>query len=161
MLERDATVDEQQMLVSTFFLGVAAFGIDTAQVQEVVRVGDITPVHHAPGFVLGVMNLRGRIATVIDLGVKLDFDRTEVGADSRIFIVDWQGEQIGLLVDRVGDALVVDRADLKPAPENVRGVQGRQFRGVCQVEGRLVALLDMEAVLAVEDTADAAAARRE
>jgi purine-binding chemotaxis protein CheW len=97
------------------------------------------------------MNLRGRIVTVIDLGVKLELDRTERGADSRIFIVDWQGEQVGLLVDRVAEAIVVDQADLKSAPENVRNRQSRQFKGVFQVAGRLAALLDMAAVLALEN----------
>jgi purine-binding chemotaxis protein CheW len=161
MPEHSGTIDEQQMLVSTFFLGEAAFGLDTAQVQEVVRVGDITPVHHAPGFVLGVMNLRGRIATVIELAVKLELAGSEIDGDSRIFIVEWQDEQIGLLVGRVADAVVVDRSALKPAPENVRGVQGRQFQGVCHVDGRLIALLDMAAVLAVDDGMEAGSARRE
>jgi purine-binding chemotaxis protein CheW len=150
MTEHNAAIDEQQVLISTFFLGEAAFGLDTAQVQEVVRVGDITPVHHAPGFVVGVMNLRGRISTVIDLGIKLELGQTETSPDNRIFIVDWQGEQIGLLVDRVADAIALDHSDLKSAPENVRGMQGRQFKGVFQVEGRLVALLDTAEVLGIE-----------
>jgi purine-binding chemotaxis protein CheW len=153
MAEHNAAIDEQQILISTFFLGDAAFGLDTAQVQEVVRVGDITPVHHAPRFVVGVMNLRGRISTVIDLGIKLELDQVRMDVDTRIFIVDWQGEQIGLLVDRVADAIALDRADLKPAPENVRGVQGRQFQGVFQVEGRLIALLDTAVVLDIEGDA--------
>lgn len=151
MEEQNAAVNDQQMLVSTFFLGEAAFGLDTAQVQEVVRVGAMTPVHHAPEFVLGVMNLRGRIATVIDLGTKLELSHTEIGPDSRIFIVECQAEQIGLLVDRVADAIAVDQAELKPAPENVCGIQGRHFKGVYQVDGMLVALLDMASVLAIED----------
>jgi purine-binding chemotaxis protein CheW len=153
MAEHNAAIDEQQILISTFFLGDAAFGLDTSHVQEVVRVGDITPVHHAPGFVVGVMNLRGRISTVIDLGSKLELDQVRTGVDTRIFIVDWQGEQIGLLVDRVADAIALDRAELKPAPENVRGVQGRQFQGVFQVEGRLIALLDTAVVLDIEGDA--------
>jgi purine-binding chemotaxis protein CheW len=161
MAEHNAAVDDQQLLISTFFVGDAAFGLDTAQVQEVVRVGNITPVHHAPEFVLGVMNLRGRISTVIDLGVKLELDRTETGADGRIFIVDWQGEQIGLLVDRVADAIAVNRADLKPAPENVRGIKGRQFKGIFQIEERLFALLDMAEVLNTEGDTTEMPSRRE
>jgi len=161
MTDHSASIDEQQILLATFFLGSAAFGLDTAQVQEVVRVGNITPVHHAPDFVLGVMNLRGRIATVIDLAVKLEIERAEVGTESRIFIVDWQGEQIGLLVDRVSDPVLLDRSDLKPSPENVRGIQGRQFRGVCHVSGMLIAVLDTAAVLAGENGSEAPSARGE
>jgi purine-binding chemotaxis protein CheW len=161
MAENHAEMDEQQMLVSTFYLGEAAFALDTAQVQEVVRVGHITPVHHAPGFVLGVMNLRGRIATVIDLGAKLELDRVETDEDSRIFIVDWQGEQIGLMVDQVSDAISVDRADLKPPPENVRSIQGKQFKGIFQVEGQLVALLDMSAVLTFDSGSESSSEGRD
>ncbi len=161
MTEHNATIDEQQVLIATFSLGSAAFGLDTAQVQEVVRVGNITQVHHAPGYVLGVMNLRGRIATVIDLAVKLGLDSSEVGADSRIFIVDWQGEQIGLLVDRVSDPVLLDKSDLKPPPENVRNIQGRQFRGVCHVSGMLIALLDTAAVLTGENGSETPSTRGE
>jgi len=161
MTEHGATTDAQQILLAAFFPGSAAFGSDTAQVQEVVRVGNITPVHHAPDFVLGVMNPRGRIATVIDLAVKLEIERAEVGTESRIFIVDWQGEQIGLLVDRVSDPLLLDRSDLKPPPENVRGIQGRQFRGVCHGSGTLIALLDTAAVLAGENGSETTSVRGE
>lgn len=151
MTERNASIDEHQMLVATFDLGDAAFGLDTTHVQEIVHVGDITPVHQAPPFVLGVMNLRGRITTVIDLGSKLELNPTEVRQESRIFIVDWQSEQVGLLVDRVAEAISLDHADLRKPPENVRGVQGKQFTGVFQTDGRLVALLDLAAILSVDD----------
>ncbi len=151
MIENDTMDNEQQMLVSTFYLGEAAFGLDTAHIQEVVRVGGITPVHHAPAYLLGVMNLRGRIATVIDLGMKLELARTEKGESSRIFILDHEGEQIGLMVEYVADAVSIDRSGIKPAPENVRGVQGRYVKGVFETEGRLVALLDTSAVLETED----------
>ena len=150
MIGHDTTESGQQMLVSTFYLGAAAFGLDTACIQEVVRVGDITPVHHAPVFLLGVMNLRGRIATVIDLGMKLELGRTEIEENSRIFILECEGEQIGLLVEYVDDAVAVDRIAIKPAPENVRGVQGRYVKGVFESGERLIALLDTSAVLETE-----------
>jgi purine-binding chemotaxis protein CheW len=147
------------MLVATFFLGDAAFGIDTAQVQEVVRVGPVTPVHHAPAWVVGVMNLRGRIVTIIDLRVKLALARVSPGPESRIFIVEWQGEQVGLLVDRVADAIEVGASDVRPAPGNVHGAQGMQVRGVCPAGGgRLAALLDLDAVLGLEEDKAASAA---
>ena len=150
MEQDDAITADQPMLVSTFLLGDAVFGLDTARVQEVVRVGDIAPVRGAAPFVLGIMNLRGRIATVIDLALKLGIPCAEVDRDSRIFIVDWRSESVGLVVDRVADVIEVDRADLAPPPENLRGVRGRHLMGVSQVGGHLTALLDLEAVLAVE-----------
>ena len=150
-MEQDDTITrDQAMLVSTFWLGDAVFGVDTARVQEVVRVGDITAVRGAAPYVLGIMNLRGRIATVIDLALKLGIPRAEMDASSRIFIADWRSEPVGLVVDRVADVIEMDRADLSPPPENLRGVKGQHLMGVSQAGGRLTALLDLEAVLASE-----------
>ncbi len=151
MSENEAMANAQQMLVSTFFVADAAFGLDTACIQEVVRVGDITQVHHASPYLLGVMNLRGRIATVIDLSIKMELGRTEIGEKSRILILDCEGEQIGLLVQYVSDAISIDAAAIRPAPENVRRAQGKYVKGVFETEDRLIALLDTDGVLAMED----------
>ena len=144
---------DDTLLVATFLLGNAAFGIGAAQVQEVVRLGEITPVHHAPPYVVGIRNLRGRIVTVIDLRARLNLGTMVNGAESRILIVDWQGEPIGLLVDSVADTISVSPADLGPPPPNVNGIQSRNLRGVCRSGERLVALLDPIPVLQVEDRA--------
>ena len=135
------------LLVATFLVGKTTFGLDTVRVQEVVRVGDITPVHHAPPYVMGLRNLRGRIVTVVDLRVRLELNATDLGAESRILIVDWQGEPVGLLVDRVADTIGVNPDEIEPPPPNLDGVQGRNLRGVCRNSAGLVALLDLAPVL--------------
>jgi purine-binding chemotaxis protein CheW len=150
LLAASEQADDGQ-LVATFLLGDAAFGIGAAQVQEVVRVGDITPVHHAPPYVVGIRNLRGKIVTVIDLRVRLDLGIVDAGADRRILIVDWQGEPIGLLVDSVAETISVNPADVVPPPPNVHGIQSRNLRGVCRSGERLVALLDPGVVLKTDD----------
>jgi purine-binding chemotaxis protein CheW len=141
------------LLVATFLLGESAFGVDTARVQEVVRMGDITPVHHAPDYVVGIRNLRGRIVTVVDLRSRLNLGCAEAGPENRILIVESQGDPVGLLVDRVADTITVDPDRLEPPPPNLHGVQARHLRGVCHGGGRLVALLDPGTVL--EADADA------
>lgn len=151
--DKNTTVDES-LLVATFFLGEAAFGIDAQQVQEVARVGDITPVHHAPPAVVGIRNLRGRIVTVIDLRERLGLGGVQAGRDNRILIVDSFGEPIGLLVDRVGDTVATSPDSLSPPPPNLHGVQSRKLQGVCRGGDRLVALLDLAAVLQSEDQPD-------
>jgi purine-binding chemotaxis protein CheW len=144
---------DDSRLVATFLLGKAAFGIGAAQVQEVVRLGDITPVHHAPPYVVGIRNLRGKIVTVVDLRVRLDLGSKGAGADTRILIVDWQGEPIGLMVDSVADTIAVGPADIGSPPPNVHGIQSRNLRGVCRSGERLVALLDPGPVLQPDDRA--------
>lgn len=141
-----APVDADLQL-ATFQVEETIFGIDTAQVQEVVRVGEFTPVHHAPPYVLGLRNLRGRIVTVVDLRVRLELSAATIGPESRILIVDWHGEPVGLLADRVADTIAVDPAQVEPPPPNVDGIQGRNLRGICRNGQELVALLDVEAIL--------------
>jgi len=141
---------DDSRLVATFLLGNAAFGIGAAQVQEVVRMGDITPVRHAPPYVVGIRNLRGKIVTIIDLRVRLDLGNIDPGAGTRILIADWQGEPIGLLVDSIADTISVNPADIMPPPPNVHGIQSRNLTGICRSGERLVALLDHGSVLQLD-----------
>jgi purine-binding chemotaxis protein CheW len=144
---------EEDLLIATFQLGDGVFGIDTTLIQEVVMVGELTPVRHAPDYVAGIRNLRGRIITVIDLCVRLGLGFVEIGPESRILIADWKGEPVGLLVDRVADAISVEAGNLELAPPNLHGVQMQKLRGVFRSGERLAALLDLAAVLGAEDHA--------
>jgi purine-binding chemotaxis protein CheW len=154
MINHENATVARELLIATFLLGDAAFGIDALEVQEVTRVCDITTVHHAPPDVVGIRNLRGRIVTVIDLRSRLGLGTVSPSRDNRIFIVDWQGEPIGLLVDSVADTMATGSETLAPPPPNLHGVQSRKLRGVCRGGGRLVALLDLGQVLQSEDQAD-------
>jgi len=79
----------EDLLVATFQLGGGRFAIDTNHIQEVVMTGDLTPVRHAPAYVAGIRNLRGRIITVIDLQVRLGLGRVQCDPANRILIVAW------------------------------------------------------------------------
>ncbi|HEY1648789.1 MAG TPA: chemotaxis protein CheW [Terracidiphilus sp.] len=143
----------EALLVATFQLGSdeSIFGIGATLIQEVVMVGELTPVRHAPDHVAGIRNLRGRIITVIDLCVRLGLGSVDIGSDNRILIADWKGEPVGLLVDRVADAVEVARDALDPTPPNVNGVQMQNLLGVFRSGKRLAALLDLAAVLSAAD----------
>lgn len=145
-----AAEDQSAFLIATFHLGPALMGIDCLEVQEVIRAGDITNVPHAPDHILGIINLRGRIVTVMDLGKKLGLDAVEVTPDSRIIILNREDEYIGLLVDGVSDPVPADSTQIMPAPSNVKGIHGRFFAGVYNASNRLIALLNSERVLADE-----------
>jgi purine-binding chemotaxis protein CheW len=146
---------EEDLLVATFQLGGddGVFGIDATLIQEVVMVGELTPVRHAPDYVAGIRNLRGRIITVIDLCVRLGMGYVEIGPESRILIADWKGEPVGLLVDRVADAVTVGASAVEPSPPNLHGLQMQKLRGVFRSGERLAALLDLAEVLGGDDRA--------
>ncbi|MCA9240864.1 MAG: chemotaxis protein CheW [Planctomycetales bacterium] len=136
---------------ATFYLGDMLFGVDISSVQEINRQVDITPVPHAPKHVRGVINLRGEVATVIDLRTVLGLPPSEVGRDTRNLIVHSQGEAIGLWVDRISDILTVKVDDICTPPANVDGIDGKFFQGVHAMKDNIVVLLDVEAVLADQD----------
>ena len=86
-----------------FRIGKETFGVDIFSVREIVRVQEITKVPGAPDFVLGVINLRGRIISVVDLGRQLGQPPTEIGRNSRLLVIDRLGGLVALF------ALLADR----------------------------------------------------
>lgn len=136
-----------QSLVATFIVDDRHYGLTTSRVREVVRIGEITPVHHSPEFILGIMNLRGRIVTVVDLGRKLGLNNQALTGHSRIFIAEWQQEHVGLLVDRVGEVVPFDAAELRPVPENMPAAQAGMLHGVFHSGKLLIGLLNLDLIL--------------
>jgi len=138
----------QSRLLATFFVRDALCGLNASSVQEVIRVGAITTAPHAPPDVAGIINLRGRIVTIVDAGMKLGYGQTAPGQDTRVFIVEDRNEFLGLLVDRVGEVVEVESGAEEPMPANMRPAQARYFKGVNRVGGRVIALLDSGEMLA-------------
>ena len=133
--------------LATFYVGDALCGIDILSIQEINKQTEVTQVPQSAEFIKGVMNLRGRIVSIIDLATKLGLGSIRPDKDNRTIIVDSQDEQIGLLVDRISDVLVADTETVEPPPANIKGVQGRFFHGVFKTERQLIGILDIEAVL--------------
>ena len=138
------------LLVTTFYLRDALFALDTSLVEEVVRLRRITRVAGAPGSVLGVINLRGKIVTVFDLAEILQLGKRPPDEESRLYIVRDGDGLAGLLVDRAADVIELDASALDPPPASLRGAEGRFFRGIARAGGPLVAVLDLAAVNPIE-----------
>jgi purine-binding chemotaxis protein CheW len=151
-------VDRHQLLVTTFMVSGSLFGMDTSMVQEVVRLTSVTPVHHAAACVIGVMNLRGHISTVIDLSARLGLGNPDLSGEKRIIIVEWSGERVGLVVDTMQDVLTIDADSIGTAPENVRSAQSHRMLGVFRHGERIVAMLDLDKVLTLDGDSDKAVA---
>lgn len=133
--------------LATFYIGDALCGIDILNIQEINKQTEVTTVPQAAEYVQGVLNLRGRIVTIIDLGIKLGLSSIEPGKDNRTIIVDFKDEQVGLLVDSISDVLLAEASRIEPPPSNIGGMQGRFFHGVFKTEKKLIGLLDIQAVL--------------
>ena len=141
---------EEPTLVSTFCIGSTLLGVNAMDVQEVVQLNILTPVHRADEYIAGIINLRGQIVTVVDLKRRLEIETREDHPAHDIFIVSSQGENIGLLVDQAGDVIPADLDKLDPLPANMSATQQRFLQGICQSEARPIAILNIDAVLTTE-----------
>jgi purine-binding chemotaxis protein CheW len=144
-------VKSEQIELATFYIGKSLFGMDILKVQEINKNMERTKVPQAPDYVMGIINLRGRIVTIIDLGGKLGSSRDHRPETGRNVIVESHDEYIGLFVDQIADVVSVDSDKILPPPSNIRGAQGRFFDGVIKAEQGLIAILNVDEVLKVED----------
>lgn len=136
--------------LATFFLDREEYGVDVRLVQEIRRVTEITSVPRAPEFIKGVINLRGRIIPVVDLKKKLDLGEVGVTSASRIVVVKIRDRLLGLLVDGASQVLKIPLSSIDSAPEEVVEKGGDYIRGVAKLEKRLIILVDLLKILAIE-----------
>ena len=137
--------------LATFLLAGEEYGVDVRLVQEIIRVSEITPVPRAPDFIKGVINLRGRIIPVVDLKRKLGLGQVDGAArPSRIVVVKVRERLVGLLVDGASQVLKVPVASIEAAPEEVVEIDANYLRGVAKLQDRLIILMDLPKVLALE-----------
>jgi purine-binding chemotaxis protein CheW len=134
-------------LLATFFVRDALCALDASGVQEVIRVDSVTPVRHAPDAVVGVINLRGKIVTLLDLGVILGLGKSLVTRESRIFILEDRNEFLGVLVDRADEVIPVEPGNEESLPANVPPSQARFFQRVCRAGGHVIAVLNQSEIL--------------
>lgn len=136
--------------LATFYVGHALCGMDILKIQEINKLMEMTKVPQAPDYMVGILNLRGQIVTIIDLGQKLGLGNVEISNESRNIIINAPGEHVGLLVSRISDVVMADPDRIEPAPANMSGIQGSFFTGVYKTENKLIGILDIKEVLRIE-----------
>jgi len=128
------------------YVGTMLCGFDIQHVQEIKKYTEVTNVPLSPPDIRGIMNLRGQIVTLIDLNVKLNLP-TKGDQERKIIIVNWDSEYIGFLVDKISDVFTVQRERISPPPPNIKGAQGRYFRGIYHLKKDLIGIIDMDAAI--------------
>ncbi|MBX7155827.1 MAG: chemotaxis protein CheW [Candidatus Kapaibacterium sp.] len=150
MTENDTTVEETLQLVS-FSLGSEEFGIDILSVQEINRVSSITRVPNAPKYVVGVINLRGKIIPVVDLRKRFSMPSIATTEHSRIIVVELDTRVVGFLVDSVRHVLHVPKSIIEPTPPMVGDIKSEYITGIARLDGTLLTLLDLEKILVKQE----------
>jgi len=131
-----------------FRIGTETFGVDILSVREIVKAQEITPVPGTAAFVLGIINLRGKIISVVDLAERLGLEAASVDRASRILVVDLDGVTIGFLVDAATEVLKLSGESIEPAPEELAAsIRGDYLQGVGKLDDRLVIVLNLQSLL--------------
>ena len=135
----------------TFRLSNETYGINVMQVQEVLRVSEIAPVPGAPHYVLGIINLRGNVVTVVDTRIRLGLEATEVTDSTRIVIIEGSQHVVGILVDCVAEVVDLCASELESAPNVGNEESAKYIQGVASHDGELLILVDLNKLLSDEE----------
>jgi len=135
----------------TFKLEKETYGINVMQVQEVLRYTEIAPVPGAPIYVLGIINLRGSVVTVIDTRSRFGLMPAEVSDNSRIVIIESEKQVIGIMVDSVAEVVYLRSSEIDQAPNVGTEESARFIQGVSNRDGQLLILVDLNKLLSDDE----------
>lgn len=141
--------DTGQLELLTFTIAGEQYAVDIERIVEIVRPRPVTRVPNAEESIVGIVSLRGTIVTLIDVRSRLRQKKTEETPDTRIIVVDHQGETIGFEVDRVLRVVKIGRNDVEPHPVVHSSEADDSIRGVFRHTGALTILLDFDKLLAL------------
>ena len=146
-----ADVNDEVLQWVRFHLEEETYGINVMQVQEVLRYSEIAPVPGAPAYVLGIINLRGNVVTVIDTRTRFGLNSAEVTDNSRIVIIEAEKQVIGILVDSVAEVVYLRSSEIDSAPNIGTEESAKFIQGVSNRDDELLILVDLNKLLSDEE----------
>ena len=135
----------------TFKLENETYGINVMQVQEVLRVSEIAPVPGAPDYVIGIINLRGNVVTVVDTRRRFGLLSKELDDSSRIVIIETEEQVVGILVDSVAEVIEIPASQIETAPNVGTEESSKYILGVTSRDGELFILVDLNKFLSEDE----------
>ena len=135
----------------TFKLEEETYGVNVMQVQEILRYTEIAPVPGAPSYVIGIINLRGNVVTVIDTRARFGLSAADATDNSRILIIEAEEQVIGILADSVSEVVYLRSSEIDSA-QNVGTEESAKFiQGVCNRDNELLILVDLNKLLSDDE----------
>ena len=139
--------DKEPEMLAIFQHGGHSYGMDSLLIQEIVEQDSLTRIYNAEDYVAGILNLRGKIVTVVDLGLRLNQASSDPPASRPVLVVPYGNEKLGLQVDQIKDVVSINPEDIRPLPSNVDPLLARFFRGILRRDGQMITLLNPIRVL--------------
>ena len=149
-VRKDPTNDEVLQWV-TFQLEEETYGINVMQVREVLRYNEIAPVPGAPDYVLGIINLRGNVVTVIDTRSRFGLMHGEITDNTRIIVIECDRQVIGILVDSVAEVVYLRSSEIDTTPSVGTDESAKFIQGVSNRDGKLLILVELNKLLSEDE----------
>jgi len=149
MAEAQRVIDSLQCV--TFTLEEETYGINVMQVQEVLREVEVAPVPGAPVYVLGIINLRGNVVSVIDARTRFGLPNKDSDELTRIIVIETQSQIIGILVDSVAEVVDIQSDEIDLAPNVGNAETSKYIDGVVSRDDKLLILVDLNKLLSEEE----------
>lgn len=149
--EANKATDDSTHRWVTFRLANEAYGINVTQVREVLRITEIAPVPGAPDYVIGIINLRGNVVTVMDTRKRFGLQPVDADEQSRIVIIEVDGQEVGILVDSVAEVVDIRESAVEQAPSVGNDDASKYIQGVTSREGELLILVDLNKLLSEDE----------
>lgn len=151
-----ADKDEKSVLsiqVVCFRVGSEEYGIEILKVQEILKLPKVTKLPRSAGYIMGLIDLRGKVIPIVDLSVKFGIEsEAQTGKTQRAIVVDIEGKKVGLAIDFVSHVLKIDNKDIEPAPPIVKGISGRYITGIAKIDKGFIILLDINQIFSSEES---------
>ncbi len=144
---RKDQVNDEVLQWVTFQLEEETYGINVMQVREVLRYSEIAPVPGAPDYVLGIINLRGNVVTVIDTRSRFGLMQGEITDNTRIIVIESDSQVIGILVDSVAEVVYLRSSEIDTTPSVGTDESAKFIQGVSNRDGKLLILVDLNKLL--------------
>lgn len=141
----------------TFALGKEDYGLEILKVREIIGMMNITAVPQVPGYVKGVINLRGKVIPVIDLRLKFGMKEIDTTVETCIIVINLNEVLIGIIIDKVKEVLDIKQENIEPAPNLGSGIHTDYILGIGKVNETVKILLNIEKVLGEDLTMTAQA----
>lgn len=161
---RDAN---EQLQYLTFMLGGEVFAMPIHSIKEIIEYGQLTEMPRMPGFIRGVINLRGAVVPVVDMGARFGKHPTQVARRTCIIIIEVVSgsdeeeriqQDIGVMVDAVNEVLEIPASEIEPTPSFGANIRSDFILGMGKVNGKFVIILDVNQVLSLDEMATIAGA---
>ncbi len=145
----EAAVDEEKIELLAFKLSNEEYVLDINRIKEIIRPVEITKVPRVPSYIKGIISLRGVIVPVYNLKSRLGLSEADAPDDSqsRILIVNFDEEFVGITVDSVTGVLKINEDIIEPTPQIIKGADAEYLKGVARTNNRLLILLNLDKVL--------------